>query len=157
MPCPDPRSEPSNSNGAECIMPRSNKIKISNNISEIQRINNHIAQLSREWKLPNKTVFDITITIEEIVTNIINYGSVRKDHFIIVTFLLLDEVLVIQIQDDGGEFNPLEPPDPDGLSPEDREKVMRGLNLAEALSDSLRYTRKNGINTTLIQKKVTQY
>jgi len=138
-------------------MPKSNKIKIANNISEIQRINNHIAQLSKKWRLPNKTVFDITITIEEIVTNIVTRGSVKKDHFIIVTFLLLDEVLVIQIQDDGGEFNPLEPPEPDDVPPEEREKILRGLNLAEALSDSLKYVRKNGINTTLIQKRVTQY
>jgi len=139
-------------------MNKTSKLKIGNKISEINRINIHIAQLNKEWKIPPKTVFDITLTLEEIVSNIIKYGTIAKDHLIILTFLKHNDVMVILIRDDGLPYNPLEIPEDAAEGSGDASIPDNvGINLAKALTESINYRRVNKINETLIQKKIKSY
>ncbi len=72
------------------------RLQIENNISELNRLNALLEQLAKEWKIPQKVSFQINLALEEMVTNIINYGYKDKSsHTITLTFILHSSVIII--------------------------------------------------------------
>ena len=130
------------------------RLQIKNNISELNRLNALLEQLAKEWKIPQKVSFQINLALEEMVTNIINYGYKDKSsHTITLNFILRGSVIIIQIEDDGRAFNPLTAPEPDTTEPAEKRKIGGlGIHLVKELIDTVTYARKNDKNILTIQK-----
>ncbi len=130
------------------------RLQIENNISELNRLNALLEQLVKEWKIPQKVSFQINLALEEMVTNIINYGYKEKSsHTITLSFILHGNVIIIQIEDDGRAFNPLTAPEPDTTEPAEKRKIGGlGIHLVKELMDTVTYARKNDKNILTIQK-----
>jgi len=93
-------------------------------------------------------LLNIELIIEEIVMNIINYGL--KDHpkgIIVIGVDILNQDMIIEISDNGIEFNPFEIEDPDvNASLDDREPGGLGFFFVKELTRNVSYSRKDGKN-----------
>ena len=132
-------------------------LEIENDLSELHRIHDCLERLAEEWKIPPKPVFDITLTVEELISNVINYGYEDTGNLIMLTFSLNDDVLSILIEDEGKAFNPLDMPAPDINAPvEDRKIGGLGIHLAKTLMDSFAYERKGDRNSVTITRRISR-
>lgn len=132
-------------------------LEIENDLSELHRIHDCLERLAEEWNIPPKPVFDITLTVEELVSNVINYGYEDTGNLIMLTFSLNDDVLSILIEDEGKAFNPLDMPAPDINAPvEDRKIGGLGIHLAKTLMDSFAYERKGDMNRVTITRRISR-
>ena len=123
----------------------------------MHRIHDCLERLAEEWNIPPKPVFDITLTAEELVSNVINYGYEDTSNLIVLTFSLDDDVLRVLIEDGGNAFNPLDMPSPDIHAPvEDRKIGGLGIHLAKTLMDSFAYERKGGRNRVTITRRISR-
>jgi len=99
-------------------------------------------------------VFAASLAIEEIVTNIIKYGydDALKNE-ITVRLALLENMLEIEICDDGEEFNPFNQPEPD-VSSGARQIGGLGIHFVRNMLDNYSYERRDGRNIVKLSKKL---
>ncbi len=95
-----------------------------------------------------KLVFHLTLILDELITNIINYGYADFDeHPINVGLSLNGDTLTIRIEDDSEPFNILEAPEPELDVPlEDRERPIggMGIHLVKNMVKNIDYKREDG-------------
>ena len=136
-------------------MKRSCFLEVTNNISELHRIQAYLDKLAGEWNIPSKSLFQINLAVEELVTNIINHGYTSDQHTITIMFSLQDDVVTIQIKDEGKYFNPVTLPKPDtSASLENRKIGGLGIHLVKSLMDTITYKRRKDTNIVTIAKKI---
>ncbi len=131
---------------------------LKNALSEIEGLTAEIEEFAFNNKLPPKTIFDLTLSLEEIVTNIVSYaygdGGERE---IIVDMNLRDGTLEVSVRDDGKPFNPLLQSAPDTQKPlEEREIGGLGIHLVRRLMDELHYRRERDHNMLTLRKKILE-
>ena len=102
-----------------------------------------------------KTEAQIDIAIDELYSNIANYGYEEDDGQVTVT-LDTDTVprtVTISFTDEGKPFNPLERADPDvTLSAKDRKIGGLGIYMVKKSMDDVSYEYKDGKNILTIRK-----
>jgi len=132
-------------------------ITLINQISEISRLKSFIADVGKENHFSEEIVFETTLALEEVFTNIVHYGFEDDNpHEIVIRMKMEKGFLRIWVEDDGKPFNPLKASDPDlSKQLEDREKGGLGIYLNRELMDSLEYERNFGKNILFMGKKVT--
>jgi len=88
------------------------------------------------------------LAIEEMATNILKYGyDDTAVHDILLRVQIEPGALVILLEDDGHEFNPLHAPEPDVQLPlEQREPGGLGIHLIRKLASQIDYVRSGGRN-----------
>ncbi len=133
-------------------------IIINNKISEIGKVIEVIEALGDEKDLPLKDVFDITLSLDELLTNVISYAyDDQKSHEIEVRLLLDNDFIKIEIVDDGKPFNPLEMDDPDlNLDLDDMEIGGLGIHLVKKKMDELLYERTEHKNILTMKKIIKE-
>lgn len=121
---------------------------------DFQMVNMEIEEFCEENQvLPNK-LLSIQLILEELVTNIIKYGSGdEKNETIQVSLTIAVDVIKLDIRDNSGEFNPLKASEPDiELAAEERNLGALGLFLVRKKVKSLTYENKDGFNVVIAQK-----
>jgi anti-sigma regulatory factor (Ser/Thr protein kinase) len=110
-------------------------------------------EIGSSWNLNPKNIFTINLILEEIISNAIFYGFDKlDDKFIKVKATLKDEIIYMQINDNGVPFNPLEvKPKPKDIKLEDMEVGGLGIHLVKNLSKSIQYDFIDGENVLKIQ------
>lgn len=124
------------------------KIIILNQFSEICKVNETIEDLAKSWNLSLRISAQLSLVLDELLTNIIRYAYVDEDdHMIEINLEIQKDVLYIKVIDDGIEFNPLQHPEPD-LNPNLAEREIGGLgiHLIKKLTQEFVYLRKDGFN-----------
>lgn len=133
------------------------EIILKNKLSEIRRISEIIEKFCENNDLPMRILFDINLSLDELLTNIIHYGfDDEKEHTIIVKLSLSENILEITIEDDGKAFNPLnaKPPNLD-QSIEDKPIGGLGIYLVKNLMTEINYKRLKNKNILVLTKMVT--
>lgn len=121
---------------------------VINELSELPRVAQWIHAWARQNRLPAETVDRLDLCSTELVTNIISHGyDDGATHRIALTLGRQGDVLLLEIEDDGKPFNPLqaEPPRP-AMSIENAHVGGFGLLIVRRFSDGLRYQRADGRN-----------
>lgn len=115
---------------------------------QLETLNMEIEVLCEENELLSTKLFTVQLIIEELVTNIIKYGSkTGEDKNVEVEIQIEEGKLVLTISDNTDPFNPLTAEDPDiTLSAEERNIGGLGLFLVRKKVQSLFYENKNGLN-----------
>jgi anti-sigma regulatory factor (Ser/Thr protein kinase) len=122
-------------------------IELTNEIMELGRLTRFVDDVGEEWNIPDRVMFNINLALDELVTNIINYGYSAKGMPIHIFFSRDDDVVSIRIEDYGAPFNPVESPEPDtGLALEDRTIGGLGIHFVKTLMDSMDYERNGDRN-----------
>ena len=90
--------------------------KLKSKLSELKTLCSHLEDCGDKMELPQKCLFEINLGLDELFTNIISYGfEDESEHQIKFTLAKDKDTLVVQVEDDGKPFNPLDVEGP-GLS-----------------------------------------
>ena len=105
---------------------------------------------------PEKTMAQIDIAIDEIFSNIANYGYDAKPGTVTVAMEPGEGRRVsITFMDDGRPFNPLERTDPDVTLPALKRKIGGlGIYMVKKSMDDVRYEYRDGKNVLTIRKTI---
>jgi len=132
------------------------RIVLRNDLSELERLRRELEDFGERCGLSSKTLSELHLILEEIVANIISYAyGDARGHEIVIKADLGDDELVLEVEDDGRPFNPLQIPPPDLESPLERRKVGGlGLHLVRELTNDIEYARIEEKNRLVMRKKI---
>jgi len=107
-------------------------------------------------EVPNETVFDLKLAVDEACTNIIEHGYKNMDPgSIILSFRIEPDRILVSITDFGHIFEPAEAPKPDvEAALEDRELGGLGLYLIYQTMDNIDYQTSEDGNTLTFTKYI---
>ena len=131
-------------------------IQLKNSFSELSRLKDALHQYCDFRELPSNIVFALTLSLDEVVTNVISYGYEDHDeHLINVTLRSGKGVIEVSVEDDGKPFNPLEYKTPDLQCPIDERPVGGlGIYLVRTYMNELEYKRVEGKNRLTMRKSL---
>ena len=113
---------------------------------------------AKDNELPAKVIHDVQLALDEVVTNIVEYGYDDDDkHFIDIKFILNEQSLKIIIIDDANPYNILDKENPDtSLSLDDKPIGGLGIYLVKHLMTNIDYDYRDGKNHLLLTKSLTE-
>ena len=129
-------------------------LTLKNDLSEVVRSAKAVEAHGEARGWPPKWITSVNLALDELLSNVINYGYRDNDeHEILVTLSERDGALEVVLVDEGVAFDPsTDAPDPDlesGL--EVRETKGLGVHFVKSFMDEIAYVRRDGRNhTTLI-------
>ncbi len=132
-------------------------LEIKNNVEDIHKVESFIESICEEWNINFSEMHKINLAMEEIVSNIINYGHEDADeHNISISANYNDKVLKIIIEDDARAFNPLEHKDPDDFDKSLEERNVGGLGIffVKKMMDRVEYRHESNHNILIIEKMI---
>jgi serine/threonine-protein kinase RsbW len=132
------------------------RIVLRNDLSEISKLHRALGNFGQKCRLSPRTLFELNLILEEVLANVIAYAyGDNQQHEIMVQADLSDGELVIEVEDDGRPFNPLQVPPPDLERPLAQRKVGGlGLHLVRELTSSIEYDRKDGKNRLVMKQTI---
>jgi anti-sigma regulatory factor (Ser/Thr protein kinase) len=130
---------------------------VRNRREEIARVVNLVDRFAAENRLSSDIVGDLQVALDEILTNIVDYGYTDDaEHEIRVRLRVIDGVLEATIEDDGFPFNPLERQAPDLSAPLGRRRVGGlGIHFVKNLMTEILYDRVGDRNLLVLRKNLT--
>ena len=130
-------------------------VHIKNYLPEIARVTEKYEIFAEENNLSQRIIYDISLCLDEIITNIISYGFDDDDeHIIEIQFHLKDNEIELVFIDDGIEFDPELKEDPVHLKHSVEERPIGGLGiyLVKKLMDVIKYKRVQDKNILKLTK-----
>ena len=130
---------------------------LANDMSELSGLAELISEGAAKMGAPERCVFELTLALEEVFTNIVKYAyEDAAPHRIRVELGPTDpDTLLIRFEDDGRPFDPTRAADPDlSLPVEERPVGKLGIFLVKKIMDSVTYERVEGKNILTLLKKV---
>jgi serine/threonine-protein kinase RsbW len=132
------------------------RLELAPQLPEITRMVEALEAFAERMGLPTETAYQITLVLDELVTNIVSYG-VAPDETRPITLRLsyVDGVLEIVLSDPGKPFDPRTVTTPDTEAAlEDRRIGGLGVHIARSFMDSLDYRYDGGENHLTLVKRV---
>jgi anti-sigma regulatory factor (Ser/Thr protein kinase) len=131
-------------------------IRLKNHFNELSRLKDALHMYCEFRELPSNIVFALTLSLDEVVTNVISYGYDDYDeHNIDVTLRSRQGVIEISVEDDGKPFNPLEFRTPEINCPIDERPIGGlGIYLVKTYMSELEYHRIGGKNRLIMRKNI---
>ena len=125
--------------------------------SELTKLEGFTSDFAQMAGLSGKDLFALQIIVEELVTNVIDYGGVPAgEHAVRVDLSAEERKLVMQFTDRGAEYNPLLREDPDLTLPaEERPIGGLGVHFCKKLTDAQNYARVDGQNVLTLTKNLS--
>jgi serine/threonine-protein kinase RsbW len=131
------------------------RIELANDLADLSRLSAELAAFADRHELSAAVMMALELSLEEAVTNVIDYGFDGGSHQIGVELAIEDGAVRATVTDDGREYNPLLRPDPDVAAPlEDRQIGGLGVLLVKQLMDEVNYARDHGRNVLTIRKRL---
>ena len=124
--------------------------------AELEKLEGFTADFALKAGLSDKDLFALQIVVEELVTNVIDYGGVPAgEHAVRVDLSTDNGELLIRIADRGKEYNPLLREDPDVTLPAEQRPIGGlGVHFCKKLTDAQSYERRVGCNVLKLRKKL---
>ena len=131
-------------------------IILSNDISEISKLNEFVEAIGNEFSLSPEVIFNVNLVLEEAVVNVINYAYPKEKHeSIFLSARLHEGSIVLVLTDTGMEFDPTLVPEADiTLSADERQIGGLGIFLIRQIMNEVRYERIDGKNILTFEKRL---
>jgi anti-sigma regulatory factor (Ser/Thr protein kinase) len=131
-------------------------VALVNHRREIERLARLVEQFGEAHRLLTDDVNAINLLLDEIVMNIISHAyDDDREHQILVSLAMENDVLAIRVEDDGRPFNPLEAPAPNlDLPIEERPIGGLGIYIARSIADRMEHRREDGRNVLTMTKRI---
>ena len=125
--------------------------------AELEKLEGFTADFAQKAGLSDKDLFALQIIVEELVTNVIDYGGVPAgEHAVRVELSAQDVELVVHLVDRGKEYNPLLREDPDVTLPAEQRPIGGlGVHFCKKLTEAQDYERRDGCNVLTLRKKLS--
>jgi anti-sigma regulatory factor (Ser/Thr protein kinase) len=132
------------------------EIVLTNRPGEKPRLLKALEAFAAEHRLPAKVFQAADLALEEHVTNVLHYAYADTALHKICVRLSCDELaLLVEVEDDGRAFNPLDQPRVDTSVPlEQRPVGGLGIHLMRQFMDTLDYRREGGRNILRMTKRL---
>ena len=128
-------------------------LRINNDLSELHTLFAQLQLLEHKWSLSRKTLAEINLILDELITNTIDHGGCDKNHPIDVTLTKTGQKLIIQIIDAGLPFDPTVCTLPDTKLPLDQRRCGGlGILLVRQFCERWNYARLNDMNILTLHK-----
>jgi serine/threonine-protein kinase RsbW len=130
--------------------------ELKSKLSELNTLCRHLEDCGSVMELSQKCLFEINLGLDELFTNIISYGfDDGIEHQIKFSLAKEQETLVVQVEDDGKPFNPLEATGPEVSQDLDSIDIGGlGIHLVKKMMDAIDYQRVEGKNRLVLKKCV---
>src|SRR5262245_38491220 len=131
---------------------------LTNHLVELERLGWIVEEFGRRQQLSPTRLFDLQLAVNEVFTNIVQYGfDDHRPHEIVVRLMAGDDEVVVEIEDDVRPFDPSTAPTPKLDVPlEERQPGGLGLYLARRVTDAMDYRHADGRNITRLHKRLGQ-
>ena len=132
-------------------------LELKNSLSELSTLGSSLEQFGEALGISSKILFEISLSIEELFSNIISHGYTDDAvHWIRVAISHEDEMLIIRLEDDGIPFDPLKAEEPDCECPVEHRKIGNlGIHLSKKFMDDMTYERQGDRNILIVKKNIT--
>ena len=121
------------------------------NIDNYDELCSWIEKTRAEWNISKELANKIDICVEEVFANILHYAYSDKVGMFEVEFKKTEDNIILEFQDEGVVFNPLDKPDPNlHLPPEKKAHGGLGIYLTKKMSNDVVYKRENNKNILTI-------
>ncbi len=131
------------------------KLKVKSDLGNLSSIADFTNVSTRELGLNEKGVFQLQLAVDEVVSNIILHGYTHQTGPIHLTIWKENDKIIIQIQDRGEPFNPLEADEPDLQAPlEERSPGGLGIHFLKTVTDHVHYQFKDEKNILTMVKNL---
>jgi anti-sigma regulatory factor (Ser/Thr protein kinase) len=123
-------------------------LHIGNDPTELETLTRWIMRACSEARLSERTAFAVQLCLEEVVANILEHGKGSARAAGISARLERSESeITLDIEDDGGPFDPnLIPPPPPSDTLDTASVGGQGIHLVRQFSSRLEYDRSDGRN-----------
>lgn len=124
-----------------------------NRLADLGRATDEAMAFVRRHEAGEQAAYAVNLTIEELATNILKYGyDDQAPHTVRLRLELPPGAVVVVLEDDGHEFDPLNAPKPDlTLGVQDRQIGGLGICLVREFAEDLRYERTHGRNRLTVR------
>ncbi len=131
-------------------------LSLKNDPAEIARLAPLVAEFCARHGLAEATAAQLTLVLDEAITNIISYAfDDAGEHEISVRISLAPGALIAELVDDGRAFDPLQVAAPDLAAPlAERAVGGLGVHLMRRLMDDIRYHREGARNHLVLAKRI---
>jgi len=128
----------------------------ANDTAEIAKVAGEIERFLDAAQVPEKVIFQLNLSIDELVTNTILYGfDDQAEHQIEVKVRSSADEVVVTIEDDGHAFDPFSPsakPVDTSLSIEERQIGGLGLHFVKTMMSQVSYARIGERNLVTLRR-----
>ncbi len=134
------------------------KIKMRSDLEGLAEAAKSIEAFAEREGVGSRAAYVVGLAFEEMATNIIKYGfeDASSNHEVDVALSLSNGFIVLTLEDEGREFDPLSVSEPEtAASVEDREIGGLGVHLVKRMADSMAYRREGVRNILDIKVKNT--
>lgn len=131
------------------------KLELYATPGEVMRAVKALQQLGQDNQVPEGPLFGLALALEECASNIVNYAlqrDVRRTFF--VTLKHSESSIVIELRDNGPEFDPTQAPLNEKEESDDRPPGGWGIKLVRRFTDEIRYTRQGNENVLCLIKRL---
>ena len=124
-------------------------------IHEIPRIRKDLGELESAWNIPESKMRQIRVIVEELFSNIVRFAyEDKEEHVIEIRMNRNENIIEIEIIDDGIAFDPLEFCEDPLRDPALVASGGMGLTLVQTFSNKMTYKRIGDKNQLRIEKKI---
>lgn len=133
------------------------RLSMANTFEDLARLMAEAELFLQSHGLSQRTVYDVSLVLEEVLTNIVKYGfDDEATHEIQLIMTVSNSIVTIRSEDDGREFDPLAVPPPDI---EARDSILDcqvgglGIHLVRQTVQSIDYSREKHKNVLTVTIK----
>ncbi len=139
-------------------MPEIERLAFRNEMTEIDRLHDILDAFGTQHGMDRKCLYHLKLAVEEMATNVIKYAwTDGAAHEFTIALGAENGEAVVEIEDDGREFNPLAAPEPNlKQSIEDRPIGGLGIHLVRQTMTGLDYERREGKNRLRMRKSLRE-
>lgn len=133
-------------------LPKIFERRFLNSLAELGRVTEEAVRFIEANRLRREALYAANLAIEELGTNLLKFGyDDIAAHEIFLRLEILPTQLLVILEDDGREFDPLTAPAPDvNLLAEQRAVGGLGIFLVRKFAEELRYERRGGRNRVTV-------
>ena len=117
-------------------------LTLRSRLSDMKQLPPWIEALASRHGIPSNIQFGVELCLEEVVSNVIRHGyGGAEDRPVTVRFVApRDNYFEFVVEDQAPQFNPLEAPALDAISPEDDARIGgQGIRLLREFADTVEY------------------
>jgi serine/threonine-protein kinase RsbW len=135
-------------------LPQTTHLVIRNDVADLAALTSAMERVGAEHGMPDKSLFQLQVALDEIVSNVIKYGWPEGGtHEIEIRITARSEGVEVEIVDDGRMFDPRDAPKRDKPLPGQRPRPGGvGVQMTRELVDRIDYARIGNRNCTSLTK-----
>lgn len=132
------------------------ELRIGSNRRDASGIADALDRFAAAHGLSGPTIHDLQVALDEVLSNVMTHGyGDRQDGEILVRLLHRRDVIVVEVEDEGIPFDPLQTPSPDLTVPISKRIIGGlGVHFIRNLVDNIAYSRPHGRNCLRLMKKI---